>query len=461
MIIYISRENSLNEYLKRNHLEIIRNGKSTRSALIHKVRQITFIELNDFQQLKDNDNLIFIRDSIILKNPEQLEILEKKLKLSESDLAWVSVNHVVAVGLKKIHQSSLSKVEKAIFNSELEQLELNCLQAPDFYDLSRFDDLVGYLHSDFQLRHFNNLRESDYQLTKSSIQKEKIKAEYNYFHFAPDILKPSLIPTFDYEELGDVARYSMPKKKILDFSLQWINNSVSEESFAAFVARLDYYFSILPKKLMSADKRSQLFDSLYISKVEKRLELLKKSESFKQLQAIFSQTTDYAGIDELFGRYFSVIRQMKKNIISKFDYSAVSHGDLCFSNILFSEGTKEFFLLDPKGAISADAIYSEPTYDLVKLSHSINGNYDFIVNNLQRIEFDRELNIDLKVSLPEHYRGLKDQFNEWIFKTFSLEVRELRVMEVSLFLSMIPLHLDSKKKALSFLINASQILDEI
>ena len=41
----------------------------------------------------------------------------------------------------------------------------------------------------------------------------------------------------------------------------------------------------------------------------------------------------------------------------------VGHGDLCFSNILYSREANLLKLIDPKGALAEEDLYTDPYYD--------------------------------------------------------------------------------------------------
>ena len=57
--------------------------------------------------------------------------------------------------------------------------------------------------------------------------------------------------------------------------------------------------------------------------------------------------------------------------------SVVGHGDLCFSNMFYSKSNQYLKLIDPRGASSEHDLYTDPDYDVAKLSHSIQGRLRF------------------------------------------------------------------------------------
>ena len=120
-------------------------------------------------------------------------------------------------------------------------------------------------------------------------------------------------------------------------------------------------------------------------------------------------------------------------------YLKESHGDMHFSNMILRD-TKLYFI-DPKGI---DFLWMDPAYDLAKLSHSIMGGYDFIINDL-----DYSLNRDAQISLLE------------IIKESAVSYEKVRLNEASLFASMAPLHLDNPEHVAQFLSRSDNILSEI
>ena len=75
----------------------------------------------------------------------------------------------------------------------------------------------------------------------------------------------------------------------------------------------------------------------------------------------------------------------------------MSHGDLCFSNILYQRHANILRMIDPKGAKEEEDIWTDPWYDLAKLSHSICGRYDFFNSGLYRVEIGEDLKLGLHI----------------------------------------------------------------
>ena len=136
----------------------------------------------------------------------------------------------------------------------------------------------------------------------------------------------------------------------------------------------------------------------------------------------------------------------------------IGHGDPCFANALYSKSTKTLKFIDPKGALTEEQLWTNAYYDIAKLSHSVCGNYDFFNNNLYEIRIGRDFSYELEIQsgnqdYVEIFRRKAEEngYDYWA----------VRIYEVSLFLSMLPLHIDNPHKVFGFILNAKQIMEEI
>ena len=117
-------------------------------------------------------------------------------------------------------------------------------------------------------------------------------------------------------------------------------------------------------------------------------------------------------------------------------------------------------LIDPRGADEADDLWVDPYYDVAKLSHSILGNYDFINQGLYDLTLDESLTPMLNLYIAAPLEKMQASFEEYLLR-HGFHLPLVRLYEASLFLSMVPLHIDVPSKALAFLINANGILEKL
>ena len=126
--------------------------------------------------------------------------------------------------------------------------------------------------------------------------------------------------------------------------------------------------------------------------------------------------------------------------------------------MLYNKSTQILKFIDPKGALTEDELWTDPYYDIAKLSHSICGNYDFFNNALFEISINEDFKTELKIDFDNSaYKQIfREKLEENGFDYFTV-----RIYEASLFISMLPLHIDYPHKVFGFILNAIHILEEI
>jgi hypothetical protein len=133
------------------------------------------------------------------------------------------------------------------------------------------------------------------------------------------------------------------------------------------------------------------------------------------------------------------------------DNLSVMHGDLCLSNILFDRRTSIVRLIDPRGSFGAGrSIYGDPRYDLAKLSHSINGNYDHMLQGLFDVAMTDD-GVSLSTRISSRQQQIKSLFDTWLRQQAGENYNQVRLIESLLFLSMVPLHADRPESQIAFL----------
>ena len=133
--------------------------------------------------------------------------------------------------------------------------------------------------------------------------------------------------------------------------------------------------------------------------------------------------------------------------IEKPDHFYFFHGDLCFSNILYSKNpinsNINLKFIDPRGKYGLKKFYGDFYYDLAKLSHSTNGGYEYLIYD----QFDLSI-VNNEVSLE--YKNNNKSSIDNIFKTKITEnnynLQYVRLIEGLIFIGMCARHYDNEKR---------------
>lgn len=332
-----------------------------------------------------------------------------------------------------------------------------CVDLPEIYNnLNSIKELENLLVNHHDSRAHNQITFSDNTYTKYSTDKDKLYSEYTFLKNIPQELSLWYPTVYEYKNMKESSSYSMMSYPFRDLSYSLLSNDLNNSDIDILYSFLEKYFknSRISRELKTYNLESD-FDRLIsknrlrFSQLQNNLSLYNKIDSLMKIHSSLSLEAHFNRIESLLIK--------KKNIYCNVD-PIFSHGDLCFSNMLYDKKGKSFILIDPRG-FENDGIRS-PYYDLAKISHSIMGGYDLILNN----RTDLSLNSDIKLSLIfEEFDALKyakSKFNG-VITSFGYDFDLVRLVESSLFLSMIPLHKEDELRCVKFCFLSDDIFDGI
>ena len=331
------------------------------------------------------------------------------------------------------------------------------LSGNEFVHIGDADGLVACLTRRYDARFFNHLETSEFTVTKTSDNREKIKAEYTFWHLLPDNMKMWFVMPFDYKEDAATASYRMERLHIPNLSIKYVHGAMDAGEFEDVLQRFFYFLDSRGSRSVSRAQYAALADKTYLQKTEDRIRRLKADPKYAPIAKLIASGTSYGSIDAIYERFLSLYRAAFDALKGK-ALTVVGHGDPCFSNILFDRATKTLKFIDPKGALTEAALWTDPYYDLCKLSHSVCGLYDFFNSAIYEVSLDDDLH--LRLSIPFDNQAYRQAFKRCIEQN-GYDYHFVRVGEVALFLSMLPLHIDNPHKVLGFILNAIRIMDEI
>ena len=133
------------------------------------------------------------------------------------------------------------------------------------------------------------------------------------------------------------------------------------------------------------------------------------------------------------------------------------HGDLVFSNILITPRRLQFKLLDARGNFGENGVYGDVRYDIAKLRQCYHGMYDFIMADAYYFKENSEGNYQFALYSQNPIDYLK--WDAEIDK-MGYSIDEIEIIEILLFISLIPLHAENKMRQKVFFLRAIQILNQ-
>lgn len=300
------------------------------------------------------------------------------------------------------------------------------------------------------IRYFNQIEDEGEYYRKRSVHIKKIAEEFHFLSNIPCELQSFYPKVKNFEIHRAEGSYLVKKVDSLDASNLIINSRTDECEIV--LQKLYAYLKVLPAQSTSASGyKINIFENIFHKNLS-RVRELKGLAEYNDLNLLtyhlgFRSVQDYCL--ELNNEINQIINKRKSH------YLYFSHGDLCLSNILPT--AQSIYFIDPKGYSGhIDNTFRSICYDLAKISQCILGRYDFINHGLFEMNKDA-----LVFGSPYEPTTNMNALFKMILDHFGYELRDIRVIEASLFLSMLPHHRESKTKMLGFLANSINIFKSV
>lgn len=355
--------------------------------------------------------------------------------------------------------SDMDTFYQAIFTYS-QEYPFTILHSQNWFDVGHSDNYSKATTS-VAARSFNSIEIDEQRgiLKKKSENKEKLVNEIRWYLRIPNKLQ-----------------YLLPR--VYDYSLDLTDPYVSMEYYGYHTLHESLVFGDLPlvkwqaifQKLLFAindmgkftvtGERIQFEAALrdiYLQKTFDRLDMMRNEPDFHSFfeNTITINEKEYRSLNE----YLKMLPQLIEKLvvytfIGQFN---IIHGDLCFANILI-EDTYDFIrVIDPRGKFGTFDIYGDARYELAKLMHTLEGKYDFIIEDMFDIDV---IGNTIEYHVHKQIDNITNVFLD-VFRESIDNIQAVRLIEATLFLSMIPLHSDYKQRQFAMLATGVMLLEQV
>jgi hypothetical protein len=315
----------------------------------------------------------------------------------------------------------------------------------------------GHLNSFFNSRSkmttqraFNSLRIDPRQVTKLSEDKLKMQAESGWFNALPRALTlhtPALLDSYSEDDV--LGHYTLEYLYLLPLNDLMVFGRLSTANWRTIISAAANIIKDF-KKFPYEDPDLKGLNSLYLPKTLRRLSEVNNWD--------FANSLKDANLYNI--QSLEVIAKEASNFISPAlqEHVAITHGDFCFSNILYDSRTQSLKLIDPRGLDANQnlTIYGDQRYDVAKFFHSLIAGYDYIIAGRYIIEED-----ELVFYEESDVSLLYEEFKSVFGNSLGFSIKEIIAINVHLFLSMLPLHADRPDRQKAMLLNAHQLFNRL
>lgn len=139
--------------------------------------------------------------------------------------------------------------------------------------------------------------------------------------------------------------------------------------------------------------------------------------------------------------------------------SGMIHGDMCFSNILYGPNIGVIKFIDPRGSFGKRGIFGDVRYDVAKLYHSLDGGYEFIINDMFSVDCEDDgwnTHIHYSVYRPQALLEFEKRF----FDTGAFSKKEIKIIQGCIYIGMCARHYDSIARQEIMYLTGIRLLNE-
>lgn len=309
-------------------------------------------------------------------------------------------------------------------------------------------------------RAFNSITYNNNRLTKSSANSKKIKMEVQWYKNVPPELKhyvPQIFDSREYLANGNLYyQYDLEYLYLPNIAEVIIFGNIS-------VRKLKFIVNLCVKFLEECERFTPLLMKGSKEFCQNHFDFLIRKKSIERIKK-FQEQTEFDIDREIIinGYVIPSINEILSILINKITPTRESdvcfwHGDLFFGNILYDARARSIRLIDPRGEglPSEFSIYGDKRYDRAKLLHSLIGFYDEIIAS--RCDFKINSANDFSLNFNVNNVFANEIAKNTLINGEPLLNRENLAITIILFISMLPLHNEDKKRQMCLLANAARL----
>lgn len=314
---------------------------------------------------------------------------------------------------------------------------LKAIKTKNWFDLGHIDKYYN-AQLGVKAREFNQVRIDKNRgiLTKYSDNKEKFKGEILWYIKLPtqvEYIRPRI---FSYSTNFADMHVSMEYYSYHTLHELMIHSDLSRKQWNDIFSIIKFILKDFSKLKLEDNLVVEDLKNMYLDKTIDRLNELKNKYLFKDMfdNNFEINNKTYKSINEI----VEIIKYEIPKKLFNVDNFNIIHGDLCFSNILIDNQFSFVKLIDPRGKFGRFDIYGDYRYELAKLIHSIDGKYDYIIEDLFSIEVEHNsINYEIQ---DNSVFSMYDCFKECFGDEYEVIKEEVEIIQALLFISMVPLH---------------------
>lgn len=337
---------------------------------------------------------------------------------------------------------------------------MKILETDHWFDVGHNENYVR-AQTRVAARSFNVIRidERRGMLTKTSSNKAKLVDEIQWYLRMPGKLQYLLPRIYDYSLDVDTPYVTMEYYGYHTLHESLLYGDLSLQRWQEIFEQLKFVLQDMESFRISGRKSEcqAAMREMCVQKTVDRLEKIRHKPEFALFfrQPICINGRTYMSLDEILSKLSGVVETLLvRDTDKKF---CVIHGDLCFTNILIEDSLNFMRFIDPRGKFGSFDIYGDVRYEMAKLLHTMEGHYDYIIEDMFEIKVN---GTDMTYIVHSSSSHILKKFLT-VFQDMLIDTRAVKLIEATLFLSMIPLHSDYLSRQYAMLATGVQLFWQV
>jgi dTDP-glucose pyrophosphorylase len=378
-------------------------------------------------------------------------------------------NHQILIGVYHTDNKNIGLEALEAYN-EGQRLELRHFIEPYIYNQTLFaypaaewsdcgnvDLLSGSRRRILKTREFNEivLDELRGTLTKRSRNKLKLVDEINFYRLLPKDLQCFFPRVLDFSIAPENVFMTLEYYGYPTLSELWTFEEYDPRTWQKIFCRIREVIRCFEDYAMPMP--ASTIKDFYWNKTIDRVDAFKnQSDIFSQLvrsKSLYINDVEMLGWPKIKEWVHDRIKSISKNCKPQ-----ITHGDLCFANILYDPLSQALKLIDVRGSFGSNGLYGDPRYDVAKLLHSIDGGYDLIIHDMFNV-VQNGTRINIEQFFPATKNDVISAFTECFEDDFNMN--DVRFIEGLLFISMCPLHKDNPERQVAMFAIGIEIISRL
>lgn len=387
-------------------------------------------------------------------NNEIVRFIDKSDEEMETNYAAIGIYYLHNYKLlKEVFKKNLPLLHgeyqlSSLFEEYMKEEKMYIEKFYEWEDIGTLDAYKKVSEKKFNCRYFNNLKLDDNSILTKESSYEKIKSEMEWFRQNKNNDFGKLAPRF-FDYGNDSMKYSIEYYDYLTLMEYFCYYPLNDYNIEVIFSRLFNKLSIIYEKTKNVSFEFRNYTrNILINKTEYRVKEWDRKDLLSKEKVVINGK-EYFGIYPCLNKLNSCINK----ICDESDqFVSVIHGDLAFSNILFSPRSQIFRFIDPRGNFDVDTIYGDTRYDVAKLRHCYHGRYDEVINDMFNVsEEDGSINYTFYKNVDYSI------FDKIVSSKYNID--DIELIEGLLFISMLPLHSDYPERQRVFFARGIECLN--